>query len=178
MRRTTVNSIVGRVTVLIMIIVFAAGYTYAAETEEASAPPPAESQGTSNVPQQPSASAEKIFKGGARATQIIGKAVINTQGERLGRVYDLIFSKDGCMDYLVLGHGGLLGIGNKLVPIPWKSVQTGPQSDVLIVSMDKASFEKAPSFETKQWPDFSSPELKKKIFGYFGIKSSDSEGTK
>jgi len=173
-----VNSFIGRVAVSILVIAFTAIFVYAAEQEGASPPPPSESQGTGTVPEQPGTAPEKVLTEGARATQLLGKVVINTKGEQLGRVHDLILSKDGCMEYIILGHGGLLGIGDRLVPIPWKSVQTGAKSDVLIVSADKDSLEKAPSFETKRWPDFGSPELKKKIFDYFGIKSGETEGTK
>lgn len=172
------NSTIGRVAISIVIIVFTVGFIYAAEQEGAGPLPPPESQGTGTVPEQPGTPPEKILIEGARVTQVLGKAVINTKGEQLGRVHDLILSRDGCLEYIILGHGGLLGIGDRLVPIPWKSVQTGAKSDVLIVSADKDGLEKAPSFETKRWPDFGSPELKKKIFEYFGIKSGEAEGTK
>jgi len=45
MRRTAVNSIVGRIAVSILVIVFAAGFVYAAEQEGAGFAPPPESQG-------------------------------------------------------------------------------------------------------------------------------------
>ena len=86
-----------------------------------------------------------------RVTKIIGKAVISQKGEALGKIEDIVLSKEGCLDYMILAPGGLLGSGDRLIPIPWKAVTTGAQADTIIVNMDKSQLEKAPNFESNKW---------------------------
>ena len=52
------------------------------------------------------------------ATSIIGDKIQNSQGEHLGTVKDLMIDVTlGCIDYLVIEFGGLLGFGEKLFAI-------------------------------------------------------------
>jgi sporulation protein YlmC with PRC-barrel domain len=106
----------------------------------------------------------------ARVNNIVGKRVVSHKGEDLGTVDDLVLNESGCLDYLILGHGGLLGIGDRLVPIPWKAVKTGSQADTVIVEIDKEQLKKAPSFESKKWPNFSDSEWWGRIKEFFGKK--------
>jgi sporulation protein YlmC with PRC-barrel domain len=167
------NRIIVRITFLIAVLVFSASLLSAAE-KEGGTPAATQNQGeVKKAPAQPSQAAAQAFKSGIRASQVIGKSVIDTKGAKLGKVEDLVLSKDGCAEYITLAHGGFLGIGNKLIPIPWKSVETGTQSDVLIVNASKADLKNAPKFEAERWPDFGNPEWRKKIFNFFGVQSGN-----
>ncbi|MFA6217980.1 MAG: PRC-barrel domain-containing protein [Candidatus Omnitrophota bacterium] len=106
-----------------------------------------------------------------RVSKILGKKVISQKGEDLGKIEDIVLSKDGCLDYIVLAPGGLLGTGDRLIPIPWKSVKTGAQADTIIVDIDKVQLEKAPNFESKKWPNFTDSEWYGKIREFFGGKN-------
>jgi hypothetical protein len=69
---------------------------------------------------------------------------------------------------MILAPAGLLGTGDRLIPIPWKAVTTGAQADTIIVNMDKSQLEKAPNFESKTWPNFSDSGWYGKIREFFG----------
>ena len=103
-----------------------------------------------------------------RVSKIIGKKVISQKGEDLGKIEDLVLSKEACLDYIILAPGGLLGTGDRLIPIPWKALKTGAQADTIIIDMDKSQLEKAPSFESKKWPNFTDSEWYGKIRDFFG----------
>jgi sporulation protein YlmC with PRC-barrel domain len=103
-----------------------------------------------------------------RVGKILGKKVISQKGEDLGKIEDLMLSKDGCLDYIILASGGLLGTGDRLIPIPWKAVKTGAQADTIIIDMDKSQLEKAPSFESKKWPNVTDSEWYGKVREFFG----------
>ena len=103
-----------------------------------------------------------------RVSKILGKKVISQKGEDLGKIEDLVLSKDACLDYIVLAPEGLLGTGDRLIPIPWKAVKTGAQADTIIINMDKSQLEKAPNFESKKWPNFTDSEWYGKIRDFFG----------
>jgi sporulation protein YlmC with PRC-barrel domain len=103
-----------------------------------------------------------------RVSKIIGKKVVSQKGEDLGKIEDLMLSKDACLDYIILAPGGLLGTGDRLIPIPWKALKTGAQADTIIIDMDKSQLEKAPSFESKTWPNLTDSEWYGKIREFFG----------
>lgn len=103
-----------------------------------------------------------------RVSKILGKKVISQKGEDLGKIKDLVLSKEACLDYIVLAPGGFLGTGDRLIPIPWKAVKTGAQTDTIIIDMDKSQLEKAPNFESKKWPNFTDSEWYGKIREFFG----------
>jgi sporulation protein YlmC with PRC-barrel domain len=105
-----------------------------------------------------------------RVSKILGKKVISEKGEDLGKIEDLVLSKDACLDYIVLAPEGLLGTGDRLIPIPWKAVKTGAQADTIIINMDKSQLEKAPNFESKKWPNFTDSEWYGKIRDFFGAQ--------
>jgi sporulation protein YlmC with PRC-barrel domain len=103
-----------------------------------------------------------------RVSKIIGKKVVSQKGEDLGKIEDLMLSKEACLDYIILAPGGLLGTGDRLIPIPWKALKTGAQADTIIIDMDKSQLEKAPSFESKTWPNLTDSEWYGKMREFFG----------
>jgi len=103
-----------------------------------------------------------------RVSKILGKKVVSKKGEDLGKIEDIMLSKEGCLDFMILAPGGLFGSGDRLIPIPWKTVKTGAQADTIIIDMDKSQLEKAPNFESKKWPNFTDSEWYGKIREFFG----------
>lgn len=102
-------------------------------------------------------------------------AVQNPKGEDLGKIDELIISPGGTVTYAILSHGGLLGIGDKLVPIPWRAFRAGKKEKTLIVNIDKATLEKAPNFEPKEWPNFAEPEWQKKVQIYYELPATKAQ---
>ena len=87
-----------------------------------------------------------------RASMIMGKKAISQKGEDLGKIEDLVLTKDGCLDYVVLAPAGWFGGGDKFIPIPWKFVKTGVQADTILIDRDRSQLEKAPAIEKDKWP--------------------------
>src|ERR1700759_4667423 len=86
-------------------------------------PPPAStvtSPEPAGMPKNPDlAVASVTMQGGSRLSKLIGSSVYNDQNEKIGTLDDLIL-KDG--DRITLGVvsvGGFLGMGNKLVAVPY-----------------------------------------------------------
>ncbi|MFA6224487.1 MAG: PRC-barrel domain-containing protein [Desulfomonilaceae bacterium] len=86
---------------------------------------------------QSQTSEKSVMEQADRVSKILGKQVISQKGEDLGKIEDIMLSKEGCLDYIVLAPGGWLGTGDRLIPIPWKAVKTGAKADTMIVNMDK-----------------------------------------
>ena len=107
------------------------------------------------------------MQGWQRSSQIIGTTVSNPQGEKLGKIDDVLIDPNAAVKYAILSHGGLLGIGDKLIPIPWRALKLDKEKGTLVVNSDKAALEKAPSFDPKEWPKVIDPESLKKIDIYY-----------
>lgn len=61
-----------------------------------------------------------------RASQLVGATVHNDQGNTVGTVDDLLVSADGTIKDAVLSVGGFLGIGTKLVEVPFDQMKFVP----------------------------------------------------
>ncbi len=53
--------------------------------------------------------------GGHRASKVIGSNVLNDANEAIGKIDDLLVTRDGKEPYAVLSIGGFLGMGTHLV---------------------------------------------------------------
>jgi sporulation protein YlmC with PRC-barrel domain len=106
-----------------------------------------EAQGSKQAtPQTGSQSQEtRYLQEGFRASKIIDQAVKNAQGEELGEVDDLIMSRNGKVKKVVLSVGGFLGIGDRLVAAPFKSLQIRENDDI-IYNVTKQQLENHPIF--------------------------------
>lgn len=82
-----------------------------------------------------------------RAQELIGVKAVN-HDQKLGQVEDLLLERDGKIAGVVLSVGGIFGIGDKLVAVPWKQVKVTTGNDpALFIAMNEAQLKAAPQFE-------------------------------
>ena len=60
---------------------------------------------------------------GYRASKVIGSSVVNDANETIGKIDDLLVSSDGKQPYAVLSVGGFLGMGTRLVVVPYETLK-------------------------------------------------------
>lgn len=60
---------------------------------------------------------------GYRSTKIVGSSVANDSNETIGTIDDVIVSTDGKVPYVVLSVGGFLGLGARLVVVPYADLR-------------------------------------------------------
>jgi len=108
----------------------------------------------------------------SRISELMDKKVKNQQGQDLGQIEDLVVAKDGRISYIILSQGGVLGIGDKLTPIPFKNAQFDEQQDAVILSnIDKQKLENAPTISQGDWQRLSDPGFERELFSYYGQQS-------
>jgi len=61
--------------------------------------------------------------GQIRGSKLIGVNIYNNNDENIGEVNDIVFDRNGNIQAIVIGVGGFLGIGEKNVALPFKSIQ-------------------------------------------------------
>jgi hypothetical protein len=82
---------------------------------------------------------------GYRASKIIGGTVVNDANETIGKVDDIIIGTDK-MPYLVLSVGGFLGVGTKLVVLPYDSLST-TGNKLVMPGANKEALKALPEFK-------------------------------
>jgi PRC-barrel domain len=68
---------------------------------------------------------------GYRASKVIGSSVLNDANETIGKIDDLLVTRDGKEPYAVLSIGGFLGMGTHLVVVRYDSLKFADNKIVL-----------------------------------------------
>jgi sporulation protein YlmC with PRC-barrel domain len=103
------------------------------------------------------------------ASAVLDKRVHNAAGENLGKIEDIVIDPiTGNIEYAILSFGGLLGMGDRLYPVPWSSLNPGPSGDFVVFDADEDRLRRAPAFERDRWPDLRDPIWRRNIDDYYG----------
>lgn len=83
---------------------------------------------------------------GYRASKLLGGKVYNEANETVGTVDDLIVTNKDTVLYAVLSVGGFLGIGDKLVVVPYSALQVH-EKRIVLLGATKASLKALPVYK-------------------------------
>jgi sporulation protein YlmC with PRC-barrel domain len=83
-----------------------------------------------------------------RASKFIGQTVRNGKGEKIGTVDDLILNQGDRILYAVISVGGFLGVGDRLVAVPFEELRFGSKDveGVIAYGMSKEALAAMPAF--------------------------------
>lgn len=126
-----------RITVLATALVLVTGASFAQ-----TAPPSNPSADSTFVTVQP--------QGQWLASQLLGEVITNQAGENIGNINDLLLDKGGHIATVVIGVGGVLGLGEKSVAVPFSSLSFAADANgkrVITAPLSKARLEAAPEFK-------------------------------
>lgn len=104
-----------------------------------------------------------------KATDLIGKEVVDVKGESAGTVDDLVVDADlGMVAYVIVSRGGVLGMGERLVPVPFKSVRRTPSG--ILLQTEKTLLDHARAIEEDNVALLSNPREAQDIHSQFNVE--------
>jgi hypothetical protein len=102
-------------------------------------------QGTPQTVELAKVDVQKL-SAGYRASKVIGSSVVNDANETIGTVDDLLVSRDGKQPYAVLSIGGFLGMGTRLVVVPYETLKFADKK-VMLPGGTKEGLKMLPEFK-------------------------------
>jgi len=83
---------------------------------------------------------------GYRASKVIGNSVLNDANETIGKIDDLLVTRDGKEPYVVLSIGGFLGMGTHMVVVRYDSLKFD-DNKIVLPGGTKDGLKMLPTFE-------------------------------
>jgi sporulation protein YlmC with PRC-barrel domain len=100
------------------------------------------------------------------ASNIIGRNVVDRQWRELGDVdYLMMDMQGGNVRYALIGEGGFLGMGEDLIPVPWRALEFSPQT--LRLNKSLAELRSVPRYSADRLFELTEPEIERRIVDYY-----------
>jgi hypothetical protein len=83
-------------------------------------------------------------------TDFIGTTVNSKDGLPAGRITNLVFDQNGRIELIVIGVGGVMGVGEKAVAVPFEAVKPDMAGGkhVFVLDVTKDQIKAAPTYKT------------------------------
>jgi sporulation protein YlmC with PRC-barrel domain len=78
------------------------------------------------APPNPSPGTPAMVLDDQEVSTILGKSVRSSAGEDMGRIVDIIVSRDGQVHAAIIDFGGFLGIGTRKIAVDWHALNFAP----------------------------------------------------
>jgi sporulation protein YlmC with PRC-barrel domain len=81
---------------------------------------------------------------------ILGRQVLSSTGEDMGRVIDIVVDRSGQVRAAVIDFGGFLGVGNRRVAVDWAALRfapTGSRYDRITLELTREQVNAAPEYK-------------------------------
>lgn len=87
-----------------------------------------------------------IYATGYRASKLLKADIYNENGEKIGKVDDLIVGGNGDVTFAVLSVGGFLGMGSRLVAVPAVLFDRNEKGQFILGHATKEELKSLPAF--------------------------------
>jgi sporulation protein YlmC with PRC-barrel domain len=98
-----------------------------------------------------------------RASKLIDQAVYNEQSEEIGEIDDLIISRNGKIKKVILSVGEFVGVGERLVAIPFRSVKRDGTGHV-VYNVGREQLRDYPRFDYRKEGLYGEPYYPSPLF--------------
>jgi PRC-barrel domain len=101
------------------------------ENPPSTAPPP-----PAAIPPNPSPGTPATVLDDQEVSTILGKSVRSSADEDMGRIVDIIVSRDGQVHAAIIDFGGFLGIGTRKIAVDWRALNFAPAGKPGSITLD------------------------------------------
>ena len=109
------------------------------------------------------------------ADKVIGTAVYNRNGDRLGTIYSVMLHKiSGRVAYAVMSFGGVLGIGERYHPLPWDVLTYDEEKGGYNIDKTEEQLRGAPHYSREELDELDYGASGPQIRDYYGVGGSGS----
>jgi sporulation protein YlmC with PRC-barrel domain len=103
------------------------------------------------------------------AATLDGDKVLSADGDDIGKIKDIMLDvRSGRIAYAVLSSGGFLGLGDKLLAIPWSALTLDVDRKCFLLAMSSERVKNAPGFDRNHWPSMADETWATSIHQYYG----------
>jgi sporulation protein YlmC with PRC-barrel domain len=105
------------------------------------------------------------------ASTLEGDKILCIEDEEVGKVKEIMLDVErGTIAYVVMKSGGFLGIGDKLMAIPWNALALDTDRKCLLLAMPADRVKNAPGFDKDHWPSMADTTWATSLHQYYGIE--------
>lgn len=105
-------------------------------------------------------------------TQIEGGQVRTPAGDDLGKIDGVLLdSAHNSVVYVMVDVGGFLGIGNRLVALPWAALRPSPDRKSYVANVTKEVLKAAPSAESGSKATIGDPNWQQAVDAYWSQRA-------
>ncbi|HEY2000293.1 PRC-barrel domain-containing protein [Paraburkholderia sp.] len=103
------------------------------------------------------------------ASTLDGDKVLSDDGTDIGKIKDIMLDvRSGRIAYAVLSSGGFLGIGDKLLAVPWHALTLDTERKCFLLAMSTERVKNAPGFDKNHWPSMADQTWATSVHQYYG----------
>jgi len=99
-------------------------------------PPPTAPAPPAAAPPNPSPGTPATVLDDQEVSTILGKSVRSSADEDMGRIVDIIVSRDGQVHAAIIDFGGFLGIGTRKIAVDWRALNFAPAGKPGSITLD------------------------------------------
>ena len=102
-----------------------------------------------NLPLNPHGSTPAVVLNDQEVSAILGKGVRSNLGEDMGRIIDVIVSRDGQVHAAIIDFGGYLGIGTRKIAVDWNALNFAPVGEpgAIVLELTRNQVRLAPQYK-------------------------------
>jgi sporulation protein YlmC with PRC-barrel domain len=113
-----------------------------------------------------------------RASEFIGKDVVDRSGTNVGEIEDMVITMgNGKIHYAVLEFDRSWNLDDKLLAVPLAAFSYAPGRDNLVMNVDKSALDTKLAFDKNRWPDINDPKYLVDVDRYLVLVVPTTAGT-
>jgi sporulation protein YlmC with PRC-barrel domain len=106
-----------------------------------------------------------------KASKIIGTEIVDSSGQKLGKVEDLAIDlRNGRIVEVIIATGGILSIDEHYSAVPPELLAVDPAEKTLKLNGDKERFQRAPAFKISAWESDVQEDNVRVVYQYYNAR--------